>query len=826
MSVRILYLSQYPACMLRPVPEPSAHLQSASRPLSIQTLGHTEESYFDDPQNTSPSSPTSLNANLYIKLLNTSYSANSIMSFLSRSPPELIHSFIPFLVTRVQKFQTIFACMRRVAQESDSEKVMTELLNCVLECVAGRAGTVYIMNSTTSGTNSNPDDGIAGSVVEHAKMVDPMSTIYAVVQCSTWHAPGTRLELSSLFNAHQVYLKGELSNSHNVKSSDAYTDAVDSVYSSIDPECIFTVPIFGDGGGITGAIEVVNKTKGPPFFDAEDEFMVEALSSLWTLMLAHSSVREEALRKTDDIKVLLNTASLMSSELDMGAQDLLSAERCSLFMVDKEKGELWSTVAHGTAEIRIPMSKGIAGHVASTGQILNIPNAYNDPRFNRTVDLRTGFRTRNILCMPMRNSQGQVIGVTQVMNKKPETLVFAKEDEMLLSAFSSLAATTIEKSALLKALQVTLAETSQTKNFLAQVLESITSVVMTLDSSGRLITINHPATLDFTPILQVMRQTSYETWLRPGNETLIADIKRSYRTPGTVMAQDYELVVSGKTKRNVNYTIAQMTAGSHDGQELDQGAVTGVVIVIEDIGKEKRVLSTLGRYMSPALVHQVMDEAGSALGGTRQKISCIFADLRNFTSISEGSDPSYVVSLLNEHYTSVVECIMNEGGILDKYIGDAAMAVFGVPFPHDDDALRSIRCALRMKAGLEDMNDRNAKQGEGKPILRMGIGISTGMVLSGNIGSPKRMEYTVIGDTVNVASRIEDATKTYGVPILICEKTKQEVKDHFHIREIDSVYVKGRVQPVTIFEVVAAATEELEQNVMTVRGLVSFVYFS
>ena len=182
------------------------------------------------------------------------------------------------------------------------------------------------------------------------------------------------------------------------------------------------------------------------------------------------------------------------------------------------------------------------------------------------------------------------------------------------------------------------------------------------------------------------------------------------------------------------------------------------------------------------------------------------------TTLTEAHDAGDVVTLLNQHFTSVVDAILAESGILDKYIGDAAMAVFGVPFPQAGDAIRCVSSSLRMLTGLEAMNKRNKVMK--LPQLMMGIGISTGIVISGNIGSPRRMEYTVIGEAVNIASRIEGYTKTYGVLILICDKTQALVKDKFHLREVDAIVVKGKSVPVTIYEVLAPITTELAQDIM------------
>ncbi|KAJ3417077.1 hypothetical protein HDV05_006936 [Chytridiales sp. JEL 0842] len=879
-----------------------------------------------------PSQWPHLNPNLYIKLLNTTSNPDLLLSHLraSKTPLETSKTLLQFLSGRCKKLQGMLDCMADLAKEGDGDKGMERLFGCVKGLTGGKWGALYIIDEATGGVRVRMSDWRVAENSAAGKGSKPGTTEGGGDSVSKATKPDGApvsdkdkkeskadntvkplLQLTDIIGAAQVLKSLTPLSVYNLPSSDLYTDTLHDQYKHLEPQCSLLVPIKVESGSkCTGFIEIINKAPfpssstgptmtTPPYFSAEDEFCLTTLASLWTLLLSQTHVRQQALRKSDDIRVLLNTASLMSSELDLGdlirvimqtAQELLNAERCALFMIDKQKGELWSSLAQGAGEIRVPMGKGIAGHVATTGEVLNIPDAYHDKRFNRSVDMKTGFRTRDILCMPMRNTQGEVIGVTQIINKLPAGSGFSKEDELLLMAFSSLAAVTIEKSILFKALQVTLQETSQTKEFLNRILQSITNVVITLDPQGRLLTVNHPAKLELTTeFLDLMRATSFEHWLgREENGTLVADIQRVYRGEGTVMATDYELKLKGREGRNVNYTVVEMTADGGGGigiatppmsaggdvisqalsgskpssrnggglmvdnnslkarakssevlsveeaneknkNEASSNAkksstnttstaggerkVKGVVIVIEDISKEKRVMNTLGRYMNPALVNKVMSDSGKALGGARQKISVVFADLRNFTNLSESLDPSEVVSLLNMHYTSVVDSILSEQGILDKYIGDAAMAVFGVPYTQADDALRSVAAAIKMKAGLEALNRRNRIMR--LPTLKMGIGISTGLVLSGNIGSPKRMEYTVIGEAVNIASRIENMTKLYGTMILICDKTQQAVRDKFHLREVDSIVVKGKTVPVVIYEVLGSMETELPQEQMT-----------
>ena len=226
--------------------------------------------------------------------------------------------------------------------------------------------------------------------------------------------------------------------------------------------------------------------------------------------------------------------------------------------------------------------------------------------------------------------------------------------------------------------------------------------------------------------------------------------------------------------------------------------VSGYNQMVDGLQERDQLRTTFGKYMTESVLAHLLN-GKVTLGGETIKVTILFSDIRSFTTISETMDAQTLVGLLNEYFTEMVGIIMKHGGVVDKYIGDAIMAVFGAPVPTANDAVNAVQAALDMRHALARLNDRLAARGA-QP-LRTGIGIHTGEVVAGNIGSEQRMEYTVIGDPVNVASRLESCTKELGVNVLISDSTYQEVHTSIAARPVERLSVKGRVEPVMTYEV-------------------------
>ncbi len=213
--------------------------------------------------------------------------------------------------------------------------------------------------------------------------------------------------------------------------------------------------------------------------------------------------------------------------------------------------------------------------------------------------------------------------------------------------------------------------------------------------------------------------------------------------------------------------------------------------------KEEKIRHIFQKFVPQELIDKFFQNPEEMLVGQNRKLAILFSDIRSFTTISESMAPDDLVNSLNRYFGSMVDIIMNRNGVIDKYIGDAIMAFFGAPVKHDDDAVQSVLAAMEMTEELDRFNANQRKLG--KPEFKIGVGINYGTVTVGNIGCDKKMDYTVIGDAVNLASRIEGLTKPYHQPLIFSEFLYEHVKGALPCRLLDSVAVKGKTKGVRIY---------------------------
>ncbi|HLH24189.1 MAG TPA: GAF domain-containing protein [Chloroflexota bacterium] len=567
---------------------------------------------------------------------------------------------------------------------------------------------------------------------------------------------------------------------------------------------ILCTPLVGRDGARLGAVQVLNKAEG--VFTPEDEALLAALGTQVTIALRNAALLEAERRETERRALLLDVMRSLSSELELDAlldaimartTEAMRADRSTLFLVDASRRELWSKVAQGMerAEIRFPMHVGIAGHVATTGETLNITDAYAEPRFNKDVDRLSGYRTRTMLCMPLRNANGTVIGVMQCLNKQDG--VFTAEDETLLGALCSQAAIALENARLFE-------EVVAMKNYNESILRSMATGVLAIDTESRVTTIN-PAALRILGIeedRELVGRAYGEVLLTSLNPELDTAVTRVLTTGAPQDSYDRPIT----THRGQTMKLNLKGIALHDAHQQR----LGMVLVIEDITEKQRAVSALSRLVSHQVADRVMSQDILQLGGSRNKVTVLMSDIRDFTTFSETTDAEEVVAMLNSYFTRMTEAIFDEGGAVDKFIGDAIMAIFGWPEAHDDAALRAVRAAVEIRRRLYAFNA--ARRAQGKPPIENGIGLCNGEVVSGGIGSETRLDLTVIGDTVNVAARLEGLSKQFACKILLNEAVYQEIREHFPCVFLGAEQVKGRAEAVRVYGIPETFVERLRSG--------------
>jgi adenylate cyclase len=553
---------------------------------------------------------------------------------------------------------------------------------------------------------------------------------------------------------------------------------------------ILCVPLRNRADQVIGVTQVLNKRLDG--FTAIDMALLEAISRHAASALEQAQMVERLEQARREELELLAVTEAISTELHLdtllarivaAATQLLDAERSTLFIYDPSKDELWSRVAEGTEhrQIRMPANAGIAGAAFMSGEVLSIPDAYADSRFNRDFDRHSGFRTRNLLNVPVIDRTGERLGVVQVLNKRGGQ--FTQVDIRRLKAFSANIAVALENARLFS-------DVLALKNYNESILKSLSNGVVTLDRLCVIVKVNEAAQ-------RILGLSSEALVDRPAQQVfgnLNAWITRSLEFVARMGATDYhadtDLKQPDGSVASVNLTVAPFL-------DAERNSI-GYMLVFEDITREKRVRNTMARYVAKEVVDQLLASGEDVLEGSALVATVLFTDIRRFSLMSETMTPRNTVSMLNEFFSEMVEVIFTRGGMLDKYMGDGLMAIFGAPIVGSTDADNALGVANDMVRALGALNARRAERGS-EPI-EIGIGLATGEVLAGSVGPSKRMEYTAIGNNVNLAARLESANKYYGTSVLLAATTANELKSPAVLRRLDLIQAKGISQPTWVYE--------------------------
>ncbi len=572
------------------------------------------------------------------------------------------------------------------------------------------------------------------------------------------------------------------------------------------------------------------------FTEEDEKVFQEFAPSVLMILESSRSFRKASQRQRAAAALMSATQSLSKSSLDLEdtlkrvmdeAKKLMNADRSTLWLIDEEKDQLWTKIpiAGVLQELRIPRNAGFAGQVATSGKPLNISfDLYDHPGSEtaKQTDQKTKYRTCSLLCMPVFNSDGELIGVTQLVNKKkhnehppydpstwPEApefwkASFSRSDQEFMEAFNTQAGVALQNAKLF-------ATVRQQEQLQRDILRSLSNGVISTNKNGVITAANETAKqlLGFSKeerlegqhickVVKLEKEGEFAKWFEQALSGQDDKSRNQYYPEQTLLS------CSSEEQHSINLSINSIA------DVKDPTNVYGALVVMDDISDEKRLKSTMYRYMTQEVAEALLASGDTGLGGKKKQVSVLFSDIRSYTTLTEGMEPEEVVAMLNEYFESMVDAVFKYKGTLDKYIGDAIMAVFGSPLPLADHEWCAVQTAVEMNQRLKEFNKK--RKAEGKKTLSIGIGLHSDEVVSGNIGSSKRMELTSIGDGVNLASRLEGTSKMYGCVIVISEKTYQACKDRVWVRELDLITVKGKTEPVRIYELLGVKEGPLAQE--------------
>ncbi|MFT4676593.1 MAG: adenylate cyclase [Patiriisocius sp.] len=603
-----------------------------------------------------------------------------------------------------------------------------------------------------------------------------------------------------VFNANQSELV------HDVYSDPRFNSEVDERENFVT-KSIVCAPLRTVRGEVIGVTQILNKIEGE--FTEDDMRMLELITTQASIALQSNQLIEQMRRNTVNEMEFLDMIADVTSEIDIvelltkvmqEAKRMLNAERSSVFLNDEKTQQLNLLVGEGLPPggISFPNFAGIAGAVFTSGETVNIPHAYADLRFNPAADKQSGFFTSSMLCIPLVNKSGKKIGVTQILNKRGGP--FNEEDEQRLTAFTAQVSIALENAKLFSEVQTM-------QNYNESILQSMPNGMVTFDETHKIKTCNQQA-LDILHVIedQVIGRSAEEIFAED-NFWVVKGVDDAEQSLQMQQVVDAELRV-GAGVASVNASFQPLL-----NEEKEK---IGSMLMLEDISNEKRMKSMMSRYMDAGLADRLMGGEEDSLGGTSAEATVFFSDIRGFTPLTESLGAQGTVALLNEYFTLMVDCLTDEGGMLDKFIGDAIMAGFGLPVSNGDDEDRAVRASVQMIKELWKWNDTRSSKGQDR--VDIGIGLNTDIVVSGNIGSLKRMDYTMIGDGVNLAARLEGACKQYRARILISDNTYAKLRGTYRSREIDKVIVKGKTEPVKIHEILDYHTDQSFPHIQDVLG--------
>lgn len=499
------------------------------------------------------------------------------------------------------------------------------------------------------------------------------------------------------------------------------------------------------------------------------------------------------------LRALTETSQVLNSSLDpqvvlQNVMDtmirLTGAERGFLMLKDQQ-GSLVTHIARNwehdsITESEQQVSQTIIQRVLTDNQPVLTTNASEDPRFNHQESV-LAYNLRSVLCVPLL-MKGNLVGVIYTDHRIQDG-IFTETDRDTLMTFTNQAGIALENARLYSSIQRSLAEVTTLKNLMDSVFKSINSGIITTDEANRIIFCNLAA----RRILQVTPGKNLLQHLQEQIPDLAVELTPFWNlveeTEKPINAVEMNPFSAERGPLDLRISLAPL-------RDLQHQKVRGMTVVVDDQTETTRLKARqrlFEKMVSPAVI-QKLDPDSLHLGGSRSMLTTLFADISGFTPLGEAVPPETLISIVNCYLSTAAEVVLEEGGTIDKFLGDSIMAWFNAPLPQPDHALRAARTAWRIQEALPQIH---CKLPEGHR-LSFSIGIHTGEAVLGMIGSEKRMEYTAVGDTVNIAKRLQEFAQPS--QIILSAQTVEKIRSKILVRRLDPLLLRGRRETMEVYE--------------------------
>ncbi len=518
-----------------------------------------------------------------------------------------------------------------------------------------------------------------------------------------------------------------------------------------------------------------------------------------------------AIKEYDSLEELVRAGALLSRDFDFKSMASVLVEQT----LDISKSDLACLYIHadqeqGRSDLRLVYRRGkfhVPDILSARSELLEFIEESDEAvlllerRKSPFVELLLNPGMQSGIALPL-STPNIKIGVLFLNSLKPE--FYGREKLRFLDSFAKLAGGMFHNSRLFQDLKDYLSRIEELERYQENIFSSMTNLLITTDEQGRIHYFNRAAAESFGLNEAHVGRGIKDLFGKGIGLNLVKAIEDS-KTEKKELLGLKGIYRTGQKEMDFSLNVSPLSGkrGKYDGITLlftDQTRERELQGQMKQVVEERRVIKDMfSRYLSKEIVSQLVESPNLVrLGGDKKEATIFFADIRGYTSFSENKDPEYIIKVLNEYFSEAVESVIKHKGYIDKFIGDCIMAAWGVPLQTvKEDAIQAVSCALEIQE-LVRSKERHFFKGEAS-ALKIGIGMDTGPIVAGNLGSSRRMNYTVIGDTVNLAARLEGVAGPGEV--IITEKTRKYLADHFKIEKRQPVKVKGKTEPIPIYRV-------------------------